>query len=190
MLETQASCGSGVGDAVLGVPQSGRRVGELCWYAAYTHARHEKRVDAQLRERGIESFLPLYRSVRRWKDRRKQLELPLFPGYVFVRIPLRSRLAVLTIPGVTQLVTFGGVPAPLPDHEIEALREGLARNACMEPHPYLKVGRRVRVYNGPVAGATGILLRRKDKFRLVLSIDLLMRSVSLEVDECDVEPLT
>jgi transcription antitermination factor NusG len=109
---------------------------------------------------------------------------------VFVRIPLATRLAVLTIPGVTQLVMFGGVPAPLPDREIEALREGLARNACMEPHPYLKAGRRVRVCNGPVSGATGILLRRKDKFRLVLSIDLLMRSVSVEVDECDVKPLS
>jgi transcription antitermination factor NusG len=143
-----------------------------------------------MRERGIECFLPLYRSIRRWKDRRKQLELPLFPGYVFVRIPLRSRLGVLTIPGVTQLVTFGGVPAALPDQEIEALRDCLARKGCMEPHPYLRGGRRVRVCNGPVAGATGLLVRRKDKFRLVLSIDLLMRSVAVEVDECDVEPLT
>ena len=173
-----------------GFPEVASEVGPLRWYATYTNPRHEKRVESQMRERLIECFLPLYRCVRRWKDRQKQLDLPLFPGYVFVRIPLRARRSVLTIPGVAQIVSFNGVPAPVGDEEIETLREGLARNAWMQPHPYLRVGRRVRVCSGPMAGATGILVRRKDKFRLVLTIDLLMRSVAVEVDECDIEPLS
>ncbi|HXY08589.1 MAG TPA: UpxY family transcription antiterminator [Terriglobales bacterium] len=171
------------------LPEVVSEVGPLRWYAAYTNPRHEKRVQSQMQERLIECFLPLYRSMRRWKDRQKQLDLPLFPGYVLVRIPLQARRSVLTIPGVAQIVSFNGVPAPLRDEEIESLRQGLARNAWMQPHPYLRVGRQVRVCSGPMAGATGILVRRKDKFRLVLSIDLLMRSVAVEIDEGDVEPL-
>jgi transcription antitermination factor NusG len=159
------------------------------WYAAYTAPRHEKYVSQQMDGRRIHSFLPLYRSLRRWKDRRIQLELALFPGYVFVHIALRDRLQVLQLPGVVQLVSFGGKPAALPDAEIEALRNGLAGNLCAEPHPYLTVGRRVRVRAGSVAGLEGILLRRKQKFRVVLSIQLIQRSVAIEVDEADIEPL-
>src|ERR1700751_5933305 len=110
MLETQASCAGGIGEPIMGPPQTAELFTESRWYAAYTHARHEKRVDAQMRERGIESFLPLYRSVRRWKDRRKQLELPLFPGYVFVHMALRDRLQVLQLPGVVHFVSFHGKP--------------------------------------------------------------------------------
>src|SRR5713226_10151021 len=115
------------------------------WYAASTFSNHEKRVGEQLRERGVEHFLPLYDSVRRWKDRRVLLQLPLFPGYVFVRLPLRERLKVLQVPGVARLISFNGLPAALPDKEIEALRTGLAAQLRTEPHPYLTVGRRVRV---------------------------------------------
>ncbi len=158
------------------------------WYAAYTAPRHEKYVTQQMDRRRIHCFLPLYRSVRRWKDRRMQLELPLFPGYVFVHMALRDRLQVLQLPGVVQLVSFSGKPAALPDAEIEALRNGLAGNFCAEPHPYLTVGRRVRVRTGSVAGLEGILLRRKQKFRVVLSIQLIQRSVAIEVDEADIEP--
>ena len=136
----------------------------------------------------IDCFLPLYKSIRRWKDRRKQLDLPLFPGYIFVHIALRDRLQVLQLPGVVQLVSFSGKPAALPDAEIEALRNGLARNLRAEPHPYLTVGRRVRVRSGSVAGLEGILVRRKQKFRVVLSIELIQRSVAIEVDEADIEP--
>jgi len=159
------------------------------WYAAYTSPRHEKRVAQQMEGRQIHCFLPLYKSVRRWKDRRKQLELPLFPGYVFVHMALKDRLQVLQLPGVVQFVNFNGKPAPLPDAEIEALRNGLARNLCAEPHPYLKIGRRVRVHSGPIAGLEGILVRRKDKFRVVLSIHLIQRSVAVEVDEAEIEPV-
>jgi transcription termination/antitermination protein NusG len=159
------------------------------WYATYTNPRHEKLVAQQLNARDIECFLPLYKSVRRWKDRRKQLELPLFPGYVFIRISLRERLRVLNLPGVIHIVTFNGKPAVLPESDIEALRDGLMKNAHVQPHPYLKVGRRVRVLDGPMSGIEGILTRRKDKFRVVINIELLMRSVAVEVDESDLRPV-
>jgi transcription antitermination factor NusG len=156
------------------------------WYAAYTCTHHEKRVAQQLSERHVENFLPLYRSVRRWKDRRKELQLALFPSYVFVRLNLRDRLQVLQLPGVVSFVSFGGNPAPLLDIEIEMLRQGNANPARIAPHPYLKVGRRVRVRSGPFAGTEGILVRRRDGCRVVVSIDLLMRSVAVEVDEADI----
>jgi transcription antitermination factor NusG len=158
------------------------------WYAAYTCSRHEKRIAQQLEDRGIEHFLPVYRSVRRWKDRKKELELVLFPGYVFVRMELSHRLQVLQLPGVVRLVSFNGRPAPLPADEIEALRNGLAHNVRAECHPFLNVGQRVRVVCGPLAGAQGILVRRRNNSRLVISIEAIMRSVALEIDEADVVP--
>jgi transcription antitermination factor NusG len=162
---------------------------EKRWYAAYTCPHHEKYASAQMRNQEIECFLPLYQSMRRWKDRRKQLELPLFPGYVFVHIALRDRLRVLRLPGVVQLVSFRGVPAVLCESEIELLRNSMSRSDVFHPHPYLKVGKRVRVHNGPMAGLEGVLVRRKDTFRVVLSVDLIMRSIALEVDLADVAPL-
>src|SRR5712664_2691735 len=122
------------------------------WYAAYTRAQHEKRVAAELGMREVEHFLPLYSSVRRWKDRRVQLELPLFPGYVFVRIAVGARLRVLEVPGVVRLVGFNGQPYPLSDGEIESLRKGIMNGSRIEPHPYLSVGSRVRIKSGPLAG--------------------------------------
>ena len=165
---------------------------EFCqprWYAAYTSANHEKRVAEQLEARAVEHFLPSYSSVRRWKDRRVTLQLPLFPGYVFVRMELRNRLQVLQIPGVARLVGFGGMPTPLPHEEIDALRAGLAGGVHAEPHPYLNVGRRVRVKQGPLAGLEGILLRWKGNWRVVLSLDLIQRSVSVDVDASALEPV-
>ena len=162
---------------------------QVRWYATYVCSRHEKQVLSQLQERNVNCFLPLYRSVRRWKDRRKELELVLFPGYVFVRIDLKERLRVLQLPSVVRFVSFNGQPAALPDAEIEILTRGLASGIRAEPHPYLRVGQRVQIRYGPLAGAEGILLRRKDKLRVVLSIDLIMRSVAVEVDEADVEPV-
>jgi transcription antitermination factor NusG len=162
---------------------------QIRWYATYVCSRHEKQVLSQLQERKINCFLPVYRSVRRWKDRRKELELVLFPGYVFVHIDLKDRLRVLQLPSVVRFVSFNGQPAPLQDTEIEVLSKGLASGIRAEPHPYLKVGQRVHVRSGPLAGADGILVRRKDKFRVVLSIDLITRSVAVEVDEADIEPI-
>jgi len=159
------------------------------WYAAYTCTNHERRVAQQLAERQVENFLPLYRSVRRWKDRRKELQLALFPGYVFVRMDVANRLRVLQLPGVVSLVSFGGVPAPLPDTEIEGLRNGLMNEGQVLSHPYLAVGRRVRIVDGPFSGIEGIVVRRKDKVRVVLSISLIQRSVAIEVSESDIAPL-
>lgn len=158
------------------------------WHAAYTHARHEKKVALQLQQRGIEHFLPLYHSVRRWKDRRKELDLVLFPGYVFIRVPPSQRLRVLQLPGVARFVTFNGQPATLASTDIEALRNGLAHGMQMQHHPYLTVGRRVEVVNGPLTGAQGILVRQKTNSRIVISIDAIMRSVSVDIDEADVVP--
>ena len=159
------------------------------WYAAQTCANHEKRVQEQLRQRTVEAYLPLYASMRRWKDRRVNLELPLFPGYVFVRLALRDRLLVLQTPSVVRLVGFGGLPTALPDQEIDSLRQGLARDLRMEPHPYLKVGQRVRVKTGPLHGLEGILVRKKKVSRFVISLDLIMRSVAVEIDVADLEPV-
>ena len=131
------------------------------WHAAYTHARHEKKVAQQLDERGIEHFLPLYHSLRQWKDRRKQLDLVLFPGYIFVRLATPERLRVLQLSGIVRFVQFNGQPVVLPATDIEALRSGLSEGVHAEHHPYLTVGRRVRVVHGPLAGARGILVRVK-----------------------------
>jgi transcription antitermination factor NusG len=162
---------------------------EQLWYAAYTSANHEKRVAEQLGARQVEHFLPLYTSLRRWKDRRVTLELPLFPGYVFVRLALRDRMQVLQVPGVAKLVGFHGTPAALPQEEIEALRTSLRIGIYAEPHPYLKMGQRVRVKNGPLAGMTGILVKRKNGARFVISLDLILRSVAVDIEGSEVEPV-
>src|SRR5258708_8779303 len=122
------------------------------WYAVSTFANHEKRVADQLRGRAVEHFLPLYGSVRRWNDRRVQLEMPLFPGYVFVHLALRDRLRVLEIPRVARLEGFGGPPVALPDIGMEAMPIGPAGRLPAGPQPYLTAGARLRVVSGPLAG--------------------------------------
>ncbi len=157
------------------------------WYAAYTRANHERRVADQLAERGVENFLPQYESVRKWKDRRVRLQMPLFPGYVFVHLALQNRLRVLQVPGVACLVGFAGRPVAVPEEEFARIRGFLNKGLRAAPHRYLTVGRRVRVTNGPLQGLEGVLLRRKNKTRFVLSFELIMRSVAVEIDEADVE---
>jgi transcription antitermination factor NusG len=161
---------------------------EQHWYAAYTYANHEKRVAAEMGARDVEHFLPLYSSIRRWKDRRVQLEFPLFPGYVFVRLPLSERLRVAQIPSVVRLVGFGGLPTALPDVEMEILRTGLSERLRAEPHPFLTVGRRVRITGGPFAGLEGVLKRKKSSLRVVVTLELIHRSVAVDVDAADVRP--
>jgi len=146
-------------------------------------------VSRHLAHQGLNYFLPTYRSVRRWKDRRKELDMALFPGYVFVNLSLRNRMGVLRAPGFLRFVTFQGQPAAVPDSEIRALESAMSAGLRPQPHPYLRQGKRVRVKNGPLANAEGVMIRRKDGFRLVISLDLFMRSVMLEVDEVDVEPV-
>lgn len=162
---------------------------EALWYATHMRANHEKQVAEQLAHRSVEYFLSLYQSVRRWKDRKVQLQLPLFPGYVFVRLALRDRLQVLQIPGVARLVGFNGTPTSLPETEIEALRTSLKSGVRAEPHPYLTVGRRVRIVSGPFQCHEGILSRKKNCVRVVISLDLIMRSISVEIDPAVLEPV-
>src|SRR5262249_42754795 len=136
------------------------------WYAVFTLTRHEKRVRAQCEEHQIESFLPTYKVKHRWKNRRSvQLELPLFPGYSFVRIEPRTRLHVLQLPGVISIVSSGRKMLPIPDEYMNSLREGLLVHR-IEPHPGLALGCRVRISQGPMAGAVGILERDKSNFRV------------------------
>lgn len=160
------------------------------WYAVYTRARHEKRVDEQLRRRSVEVLLPLYETVRRWKNGRHRVQFPLFPGYAFVHIALKDRLEVMKVPGVVRLVGFDGNPVALPDEEMEGLRRCLAEGIEALPHPYLTVGRRVRMVSGPLRGMRGILVRRKSGFRMVVSLDLIMRSMIADVDIADIRPET
>jgi transcription antitermination factor NusG len=159
------------------------------WYAVYTRANHEKTVAEQLANRCIEHFLPLYSTVRRWKDRRVQLERPLFPGYVFVQVALQEKLRVLEIPSVARLVGFDGHPTPLPELEITQIRKFLALGYLAEPHSYLRTGDRVRVVSGPLQGMEGILLKKRSTYRFVISIDLIMRSVSVQIDPRDLQPI-
>ena len=167
--------------------EHGSRLSKARWVAVYTVARHEKAVARQFEERHIETFLPLYRSVHRWKDRKKEVELALFPSYVFARIVSSHKVRVLQVPGVVNIVSFNGELAELPEQEINALRNGLDNQLYAEPCPYLRVGKRVRVIRGPMAGAEGILSRKKDRYRVVISVDVLMRSVAVEVDATDLE---
>ena len=159
------------------------------WFAAYTCANHEKRVAGQLADRAIPCYLPLYESLRRWKDRRKKIERPLFPGYVFVQISARDRLRIVQLPSVVRLVSFGQGPVAVPEEDIATIRLCLEKKWRVEPHPFLKTGQRVRVAHGALEGAEGILVRKKGMFRLVLSVGLIMRSVAVEIDSSDVEPI-
>jgi transcription antitermination factor NusG len=160
------------------------------WFALYTTPRHEKHVSEILAQRQIETFLPLYRTTRRWKKSRPvDLELPLFPTYVFVRIAQGARGAVLGMPGVVSIVGSAREPWPVPDPDIEAIRLGLQMGK-IEPHPYLTVGERVRIKAGVMTGVEGVLVRKKNALRVVLSLDAIMRSVALEVDADDIEPVS
>jgi transcription antitermination factor NusG len=158
------------------------------WYAAYTRANHEKGVLRQLERRSVESFLPLYENVRRWKDRRMRLQVPLFPGYIFVRLSLRDRLKVLEIPSVVRLVGCDGHPTPLPVEEIETIRTCIARRQLLVPSRYARRGQRVRLLSGPLEGLTGVVVRQKNRTRFVISLELLMRSVAVEIDSADFVP--
>ena len=158
------------------------------WYAAQTAPNHEKRVAEHLDAKMVQHFLPLYTAKRRLKDRNVTLHRPLFPGYVFVRIALQDRLEVLKVPSVTRFVGPSR-PMAVPDCDIEGIRQALATGVSAEPHSFLKVGRKIRIVSGPMRGMEGILTRRKGAARVVISMDVIMRSVVLELDINDVVPV-
>jgi transcription antitermination factor NusG len=158
------------------------------WWALYTRHQHEKTVCDMLAAKSFEVFLPLYESVRRWKDRKKTISLPLFPCYVFVRGGLDRRLQVVTTPGIHMILYRGDRVATIPQQEIDAIQRALEGSYRVEPHPFLKCGMRVRVVRGALEGVEGILVRKKNMCRLILSVDMLAQSVAVEVHASDVEP--
>lgn len=161
----------------------------LFWFAIQTRHRHEKRIAARLREADIETFLPLHRSSHRWKNGvTARVDLPLFPSYLFTRVKRSDRLRLLREPGVLSIAASNASPTPIADADMLQLRLAAA-GLQAEPHPYLAVGERVRVVAGVVAGLEGILVRRKNELRVVVSIEAIMRSVTVEVSEFEIEPL-
>jgi transcription antitermination factor NusG len=165
-----------------------RTVKDSAWWALYTRHQHEKVVADMLMAKGFEVFLPLYDSTRRWKDRKKVLSLPLFPCYLFVRGGLDRKLQVVTTPGVHMMLYHGDRVATIPEQEIEAIQRAVDGPYRVEPHPFLKCGMRVRVTRGALDGVEGILIRKKNLCRLILSVDMLAQSVAVEVEAADVEP--
>lgn len=158
------------------------------WYAAYTAPCREKRVAEHLAMRNIESFMPLYRHSRKWKNGcRVELERPLFPSYVFVRMVSTERVRVLEVPSVLSIVSRGNFPEPLQDDIVETMRACLHLRK-VEPHAYLVAGERVSICAGPFAGLSGIVLRNKNNLRVVITLNLLMQSVAVEVNIEDIEP--
>lgn len=162
---------------------------KAAWYAACTQPRHEKTVEKFLRMRDMETYLPLHRKIHQWNGRRAEVELPLFAGYVFVRLPLNERIKVLEHPSVHKFVSFSGRPAALPDREIEALKNSLAIRSA-EPYPFFVAGNRVRIGSGPLQGLEGTVLRRKGKLRMIVSVDFLQRSIAVDLEPADLRLAT
>lgn len=161
----------------------------LPWFAIRVRSNCERLTALHLRERGYEEFAPSYQTQRQWSDRKKRLEQFLFPGYVFCRCDVEHRLPVLSAPGVVGLVGFGKIPSPIPDHEIQRIRSIVEAGLLVTPWPFLQFGQRVVIERGPLEGVEGILQHVKGKFRLVVSICLLQRSISTEVDRDWVRPI-
>jgi transcription antitermination factor NusG len=158
------------------------------WFALYTRTHHEKSVVEHLTQRGIENYLPMYQDVHTWTHNRKvTLDLPLFPNYLFVHIGPHERIRTLKIPGALSLAGSGSKPAPLPELEIESLRASLQLSR-FAPHPYLVAGTRARIVAGPLSGMEGIVVRTKSRLRVVLTVDLIMQSIAVEVDADELEP--
>jgi transcription antitermination factor NusG len=186
------------GEAVnVGIDQSaqsftaGPSVGpeQINWYAVQTRARHEKRVAERFREQGLPIFLPLVSEVRRWSDRKKMVEFPLFGCYVFVKVAARreERLRVCCVDGVLRIVGGKGEGSPIPDEQIEAVRTITSQQLAWSAHPFLKVGQRVRIKSGALNGVEGILVGRDGDRTLVVSVDAIQRSLSVRIEGYDVE---
>lgn len=165
------------------------RLSPFPWYVVAVRSNFERSASFSLREKGYETFLPLYRVQRKWSDRRKEVELPLFPGYIFCRFDPGQRLPILQVPGVISIIGFtGSGPTPVDEAEIRAVRTLLDSHLPVGPWPFLREGSFVTVERGPLAGVEGIVVEVKSKFRLVVSVSLLQRSVSAEIDRDWVVP--
>jgi transcription antitermination factor NusG len=160
------------------------------WFAIYTKSRHEKVVAEELWQREIEVFLPLRNVVSRWKDRRKEVQFPLFPGYLFVRTDIqRRRLDILKVPSVVRIIGFNNEPAPVDAGQIEAVKTLVFSKLPYDPFPEMVVGDRVRVRRGPLRGLDGYLIEKKSRFRFVIKVDLIQQAVACEIDAADVEKI-
>lgn len=160
------------------------------WYALYVRSRHEKYVYQELIKKGIETFLPLRKVTRHWSDRKKVIEEPLFKGYLFVNIPLKSRWAVLNTKGAVKFVgKSAGIPIEIPEKELQAIQKFIQEDMPLDPFPYLKEGERVYIRSGQFKGVEGFIVRKDKHCRLVISLDLLMQSVSIQIDSACVEPV-
>jgi|HubBroStandDraft_4_1064222.scaffolds.fasta_scaffold42819_2 transcription antitermination factor NusG len=159
------------------------------WFAVRVKPQAERMVATVARHKGFEEFLPLYKARRRWSDRFKWVDLPLFPGYVFCRLKQESRLPILTIPGVLHFVGIGKVPVPIDDAEVAAIQTAIQSGLWAEPWPFLGVGQRVRIEEGPLTGVEGLLIEVRKKQRLVVSVSLLKRSVAVEIERHWARPL-
>ena len=165
------------------------RYADSPWYALYTRHQHEKAVNQILTNKGFETFLPLYSTPHRWKDRTKVVSVPLFPCYVFLRSALERRLAIMTTPGIHSIVSSAERPCSIPPAEIDAIRRAVESGARVEPHPLLKRGDWVRIKCGPLEGMQGILVRKKNLYRLILSVEMLGKAAAVEIDAVLVERL-
>jgi transcription antitermination factor NusG len=152
------------------------------WYGIRTRSNQEKLASTVLRSKGYQAYLPLYHSRRRWSDRVVETSLPLFPGYVFCRFDPKLRRPIITTPGVVSVVSFGNEPAPIDDKEIEAIQTVLCSGLGAEPCPFAREGQTVRISSGPLKGLEGILLKKRSNWRIILSISILQRSISAELD--------
>lgn len=159
------------------------------WYALRTRSRHEKLVRDRVAAQGIEQLLPTVRRLSQWKDRKKEIEAPLFSGYCFARLPWQDRLRVLKVSGVVEIVGGGHRPEPIPDAEIEAIRTLMTSTLPYDSHPYLHEGMAVEVIRGPLEGVRGILLRKANRYRLVLAVNLIQQAAAVEIDAADVAPI-
>jgi transcription antitermination factor NusG len=177
--------------AVIDVPIEGSTVDQTRWYAVRTRSRHEKLVARQLESQGIQSFLPVITKISKWSDRRKEVELPLFSGYAFVRLDHASgeRVRVLQTQGVVNFVGVQGSGVPIPDQEIENINILVASKVTYQERPYLQVGQRVRVCGGALDGVEGILAAENSDRSLVISVGLIQRSISVRVAGYNVEPI-
>jgi transcription antitermination factor NusG len=158
------------------------------WYALYTRSRFEKKLMSELTDRSIEVFLPMREVLSRWKDRKKKIWIPLFPGYIFVHqvdTPA-NRYRVLNVPGAVRFIGFNSQTVPIPQEQIDGVRRFLECNLMVDPYPYMRIGRRVEVIAGPLKGIQGKLVQKRGRFRFVLQVDLIRQAISVEIDASDV----